>query len=323
MRIAFYANHPYYGGLNNNGGSRTILLAAQYLKKMGHVVDVVASVDRFTWFKHSPVKKRIHPDTKRVIAVSVSDVEGAVKHKPKKAKVFWWCRLLESYQMPKKKIVKRAGMVEVLANSEWLKTWFKNHGVNARVVYQGVDVNAWYDEGLRSGGKPIIGFLLSKKPRKKFYHIKEIVKGLGDQYDYVGYGAKGDLNAEIKTFIERKLVYFKSNPSHDELLRLYNLANIWLATSDSEGLHNPPLEAALCGCLLVCNGASAGGTADYCIDGETGIVYEKNNPRDAVDRIRTINLRLARALVKTSQVLIQDKIGSRETAMQRMMEVIK
>lgn len=323
MRIAFYCNHPYYGGLNNNGGTRTIVRSAATLRSMGHKVDIVACADKYTWEKHPKVRRKLHPETDRIIAASVSDVEGAVRHKPKKAKVFWWCRLLEAYQMPKSKILKRAGMVEVLVNSQWLRSWFKKNGIPSRIVYQGLDVADWTDDGFCANDKPIIGFLLSKKPRKQFYQIKKIVQRLGTSYQYVGFGAKGDLNDEIKMFITERLACFKTNPSHAQLDRLYNMADIWLATSSSEGLHNPPMEAALCGCLLVCNGAPAGGTADYCVGGETGIVYKKNDPEDAVLRIRNIVHEESHSYIDAAKKLVSEKIGTRQIAMERLLEAIR
>lgn len=316
MRIAFCAQHPYYGGLNNNGGSRTILLSAATLRKLGHTVNVITQADGFSWFKHPKPLKTIPRDTDVCIAVGVSDIETMLESKPKRAKAFWWCRLLETYQMPKGKILKRAGMVKTLVNSENLQWWFKQHNVDTTVVYQGVDLGAWKDLDRRPE-KKTIGFLLSQKKRKQFKIAKRIARRFGDVYDYVGFGAKGDLSGPIKSFIYKRVKTFRANPTHDQLLGIYNQCHVWVSTSAREGLHNPPLEAALSGCELVCNGVLHGGTADYCVHEKTGYRFVENSTTSACEQI----LRCDGNLVVPCQGLIREKIGSREEAMKKLVEV--
>ena len=325
MKIAFVCTHPYWGGMSNNGGSRTILKSAAELRKLGNRVDVVACADKFTWFKHPPILKKIPKDTEACVACSVSDIKPMLKTMPKTAKAFWWARLLEKYAANSDKIVSRAARVRTLVNSEYLQGWFEKRGVSTQIAYQGVDIEDWRDDGMREK-KNVIGFLLSKKPRKRFKDIKRIVKILGSQYEYVGYGAKGDLSSKIKHFAHKHFTYFKTNPTHSDLLRLYNLATIWVATSDSEGLHNPPQEAALCGCLLVCNGAQRGGTADYAINEKTAYVYEKNNPAAAantiVGAVEVGWYGTNEEIIRNCQYLIKTKLGSRFEAMQRLERIL-
>jgi len=278
---------------------------------------VVTFSDKFHWFKHKKPLKKIPPKTDICIACSVSDIKPMLKKMPKHAKAFWYCRLLEKHQMDKEKIVKYAGKVKTLVNSECLQRWFADRGVKTTVVYQGIDAEKWHDEKIR-GGKKVIGFLLSKKPRKYFKEIKAIVKQLGDKYDYVAYGAKQDIDADIESFISKKVLYFKANASHGELLRLYNMAHIWLATSRSEGLHNPPQEAALCGCALVCSDARLNGTSDYAIDGETAWTYPAGDIDMACESIEAAT----DERVDAARNKIITKIGNRTQAMKHLLEVL-
>lgn len=315
MKIAFCCQHNYYGGLGNQGGSRTIVLSAMMLNELGHKAYVVTQhKDKLTWFKHPKPLKCIPKDTDVCIACSVSDIKPMLTRMPKRAKAFWWCRLLEDYQMPKSKIIRHASKVHTLVNSECLQRWFAKHGVKTTVAYQGVDVDQWKDWDTR-GSKKTIGFLVSKKKRKRFNEIKAIINQLGDKYDYVGYGT----DIPDKDFVKTKMRYFKRNADYDDLLGIYNMAHIWLATSTSEGLHNPPMEAALCGCTLVCTDASRNGTKDYAIDGETAYCYPRGNIEMACAAIEKAS---GEKVVKAAEKIIQ-KISDRKTAMERLIEYVK
>ena len=316
MNIAFCAQHSYWGGLGNNGGSRTIILSCETLRNLGHCADIVTHSDKYTWHKHLSPISHIPHNTDVCIACSVSDIEPMLAKMPKKAKAFWWCRLIENHQIPKAKIIKRAGMVRTLVNSESLQGWFKLYGVDTTVVYQGVDTAKWTDLGKH---KPkTIGFLLSKKKRKNFPLVYSIIKHLDDSYEYVGYGASQDLDTTIKSIVHKRFSKFYANPSHEQLIEIYNTAKYWVATSTKEGLHNPPIEAGLCGCILVCNGAMLGGTADYCIHNETGYVYLNDNVIDVIK-----NIVLAKEyVVNPCKQLIRTKIQDRFQSMKHLVEVI-
>ena len=318
MIICFYADHPYWSQLNNNGGSRSILLSQMTLRKLGHEVSVVARHDGFSWFKHPKPIRRIPKNADICIAVSISDVKPMLTRMPKKAKAFYWCRLLETLHMPKSKIVRHAKNVHTLVNSECLQAWFAKHRVKTTVAYQGVDVEKWRDLGQRSG-KPTIGFLVSKKKRKHFDVVKQIVELCGDKYDYVGYGAKKDQNSKTRGFAKNHFKVFKQNPSHDDLVGLYNLCHTWVVTSTKEGLHNPVLEAALCGAAVVYLNARLGGCADHCIDRQTAWEYESRNAESAAKAIALAD----KSLNEAHKKLIIDKISDRVIAMERFCDHLK
>ena len=314
MNIAFVGIHPYYGGLSNNGGSTTILRAVMILREMGYTANVVTQhKDKFTFFKHPKPIKRIPKDADVCIAISSSDIGPMLARMPKRATPFYWCRLCDANtKMPKAKLIRHASKVTTLVNSEGLRDWFKKYNVETKVAYQGIDFDKWKDTG--EPKRPTLGFLISKKTRKHFEIVEQIVHRLGDEYDYVGYGASRDQNKSTKAFAKEYLSMFKTDASHADLCRIYNLCTIWVATSTQEGLHNPPIEAALCGCAVVFPDAPMGGCSDHCINGKTAWVYKARNPDDAAKVIRTAD----KSRNEAHQELIREKIGSRQVAMERL-----
>lgn len=320
MNIYFCCQHDYWGGLHNTGGSRTIILSAKTLNKLGHNAKIVTRSDKHTWIKHDKPLKTIPKDADACIACSVSDIKPMLKSMPKKAKAYWWCRLIENHSMSKKKILYWAKKVNVLVNSENLRDWFEAHGIKTTIVYQGVDLKKWKDKKKHS--PKTIGFLVSSKPRKHFDFIKMIIRTLGKEYNYVGYGA--DLNASIKAFVKKHFLYFKKNADQKELNRIYNMAGIWVATSTKEGLHNPPIEAALSGCAVVYPLAPLAGCSDHCYP--FGHQYEALNLEDAIKVIKkaiSLNINSGISFVEPHKDFIRDIIGSREKCMKRIVRILK
>lgn len=142
MKIVFYADHPYYGQLSNNGGTRTILKSAEVLRKLGHKVDVVAHKDKFTWFKHPKPIHRIPKDTDVIIAVSISDIEMMCRFAPKRAKKFYWMREFALWRMKKENIINtlRKSKVKILCNSIGLQRKIGKYGIKSSLCYAGLDI---------------------------------------------------------------------------------------------------------------------------------------------------------------------------------------
>ena len=171
MNIAFYMDHPYWGQLNNNGGTRTILKSAKTLRDFGCRVDVVAKKDHFTWFDHPKPKRTIPYYADVVVAVSISDV-GVLNKLPIRAKLFYWARPIEFWQLTEDKCISRlrkfAKRGRILVNSEWQHEWLKSHRIPSKIIYFGIDIDFWYDMNLRKEGKIVVGTLYSDKPRKRW-----------------------------------------------------------------------------------------------------------------------------------------------------------
>lgn len=289
MKIVFVANHKKWGGLANNGGTKTIIQAAETMEGMGHTVDIVASVDRFTWFKHKPIICKIPKDADAVIAVSVSEIDTALEHSKN---AFWWMRGLETWRMPEEKIIKKASKIRTIVNSSWLLKKVPS----AKLCYAGLDVNLWKDYGQRKHPF-IVGCLGESKHKTKRYDLcKEIESKTGYNFVYLGNRPYSNLHGE-------------------DLVRFYNMCHVWLAPTELEGFHNVPAEASLCGCLVLCNKRDSNGMGDYATD-------------DTAERYDTTEELLARlkepdySKTPRMQAVIKNKIGSKETNMKNFIKII-
>jgi len=309
MKIAFCSLDPYWRGICDNGGSRTILRSAETLRKMGHRVDVVCKKDTFTWFDHPKCLRKIPKDVDVSIAIAVTDIPHLMRKGH--GKLAYWARPFESWQLPThgcKRILKdfhkHGGTI--MCNSTWQKDWMAERGIPATVVFNGLDFDEWEDRGMR-GTKKTIGCLYHLHPRKRWKDFKKLRKLLGKEFNYAAYGACKPKSTTWGRFYK--------NPSHGTLVSLYSSCDIWFAPSVLEGFHNPPYESNLCGCLVCRPVLDSCGSGDAAHDG-TALVY--SSIRDAAKQIREADY----GLVPLMQNVIAEKIGTREKNMQILIETL-
>jgi glycosyltransferase involved in cell wall biosynthesis len=304
MKLAFNVMNS---GLGNNGGSRTILLCQKTLEKLGHQCDVIGSVDNFTWFKHKKIIHTAPRDLDAVLATACTTVNSTLSIPAKKKA--WYIRGHEEWQMPGDRLGKLYNNLNLfnIANSEGLKQIIGIYGADAEVVYQGMDFDWWEDKKLRSDKKIRIGSLYNTMKTKRWPDFAKLSELLPkDKYEFVAFGAK-PCKAEF-------LSEYKQSPSKEELCDLYSSCHIWFAPTTKEGLHNVPMEAAMCGCLVVCSDHPMNGMIfDYAFD-NTAMIYESEDIDHAIKLIKEPDW----SLVRNMQKYIRKNIGSREENMKKM-----
>ena len=330
MRISFYGNNKKWGGLGNQGGSRTILLSAQTLREMGHIVEVVACNDRFTWFDHPKIKHEVSKDTDVIIAISISDAKEIMNQYPDK-RLFYWARPFEcdtegqKWQMSEEKCMRtlfklhRKGGI-IMVNSGWQHNWLNMHKINNHLVYSGQDIERemlkpdFYETNsiLKPKVNLVIGCQYSSKPRKGWKEFKKIVEILGDKYDYVAFGSEKCKDKFLSTYLR--------NPPREKLNEFYQQMDVFVCSSSLEGFYNPGVEASVNGCLLLCNNNTRNGCSDYATR-ETSHIY--NSQYLNCNEILNIFDHLDFAKVEKCQKLIQEKIGTRSKNMKKMVRVLK
>lgn len=304
MRIVFYAKGKR-SGLSNNGGSRTILKSAEALHTLGHDVDVVAKHDSFTWFKHPEPKLKVGTNTDALIAVSARDVDTMCKKYPT-ANKFWWIRGIELWQFPEQELIEKAKKVKCIVNASHMKTWLAKHGINSTLCYSGMD--NWYDgyNLRRKDRKIVVGCLYNKNHKTKGWEsFKTLADSWGTkEFRYIGFGNDMPDTSFLSCFIKQ--------PTKIELEKLYNICDIWFSDTTLEGFHNVPAEAAMCGCLVMCNNAVHNGMSDYATE-ETAKIFH--------DKVEMLDQEFDFTKVEKMKKLIKEKIGSREENMKRLVKL--
>lgn len=307
MKIAFNMSQC---GLGNNGGTKTIIRCAEILEKLGHRCDIIAVTNKFTWFEHKPVISHVPSDLDIIIAAACTDVVSTLQiNVPKKA---WYIRGHENWTMSDKDLGLRynSGLFNIV-NSKGLQQLLTYYGAESEVVYQGIDFDLWEDKKLRKN-KIRIGCLYQNKKSKRWVDFIKLAEILGEEYEYVGFG----YNMRNDSF----LTEYKQNPNHNDLVDLYNSCHIFFAPTELEGLHNPPLEAALCGCLIVCSDAPMNGMGlDYAFHNNTAMVYRARDIEHAAEVIKNPNWNI----VKRMYNHLEFGIGTREDNMKKMIEYLE
>jgi hypothetical protein len=100
------------------------------------------------------------------------------------------------------------------------------------------------------------------------------------------------------------------------LVKFYQSCDIWFVPCKREGLHNVPMEANLCGSLIICSDSPTNGCMDYC-NRDTAHIY--STLKEAVGMIERPDF----TKVKRMQKLLREKIGNREKNMKQLVELFK
>ncbi len=306
MKLAF---NSINSGLGNNGGSRTIIKCAESIESLGHRCDIIANVDNFDWFEHKPVINYFPNDLDVLIAVACTDVVPTLQvNVPKKA---WYIRGHENWTMSDEELGRRynSGIFNIV-NSKGLQQLLSSYGADSKVAYQGVDFDWWENKNVRSEDKIRIGCLYQEKPTKRWVDFVKLTGILGTKdYEYVGVG----LSKRDDDFLTR----YWENASKEDLNEAYNSCHIWFAPTELEGLHNVPIEAALCGCLIVCSDAPMNGMGfDYAFHNSTAMVYKARKVEEAAKVIRNPNWEVVDRMFNH----LKFGIGTREDNMKKMVK---
>jgi len=276
-------------GCGNNGGTATLFHSANILNELGHQVNVVSDKrNMFTWFKLKGAKfikeeGMAYPDADILIATGAGSVKNVLNAPVNKGVKFWWIRAHETWIMDEALLYSlyRKKELKKLVNSRGLQKFIhKTVEEPLTVVRPGLDFDVFYQMRKdRSWDKTfVLGALYSRKSAKRFKwipYICERLKELGVEYRLKLYGTRNDPVGEYDEYI--------CQPKPKELRQLYNDVDLWIAPTKTEGLHIPPQEAMLCGCVVIGASGELNGMNDYIWNGETG--YLMNDAEGVVQLI--------------------------------------
>lgn len=296
MRIVFNLHNV---GLGNNGGSRTIIRCAEALRQLGADACVFSNAgNRYSWHSHSVPVLQKQPSCDVVIATGFKSVPNTLKFKAKKK--FYYIRGFEKWVVGEDKLLASYKALQCIVNSQWLHGYLRDKGIRSTVVYPGLDFDDFYITQTKRA-TVLGGILHGKHKTKRHIDVIQVAKNLKCPLLL--------LNRDIK------------NASPSRLREFYNRISVWMSPSELEGLHNPPMEAALCGSNLVCCDHPRSGVSDYAIHGETALLYPARclemaceHVKQLFDKANDMNLNL--------RLLLEQKVGTRSSNMKKMIKVL-
>jgi len=330
MKITFNAQGTGYG---DNGGTATLFHSANILHWLGHEVRVVTDVEnRFTWFKLDGPEfirtyKDDYPDADVLMATGCSSVKRVLQASKTKGTKVWWVRAHETWIMKGEdlKSLYLNPNVRKMVNSNCLRKFFnKKMKLLFPVVRPGMDLDVFYRTKERRWEEKdefVIGTLYSEKATKRFKWISGICKGLKKRKVKFRLRFFGTYEAPVGIKYDQYLY----KPSQDGLRDFYNDVDFWIAPSRAEGLHIPPQEAILCGCILLGASGELNGMYDYLDNGVTG--YTIDSPDRAVDLISGFfhkKEKRERLLDMSEKAINRVKcLGDRKSNMVRMVDLFR
>ncbi len=319
-------------GLGNNGGSSTLVKSGNMLLKLGQEVYFIDnSINKHTWEEleapHLIIKNtKTIPDADVIIATGYKSV-GETIHAPKRCGIkLHWIRAWETWQYSESDIIKHVLNQPTikLVNSVCLQQQLKKYNIDSHIVRPGYDFAAYYPTGKRDSnlGKIIIGGLYREGVhgrRKRTEWLFAAARVLKGKYNDVLFYLFGSELPPSNSLID----YYLRQPSIEDKNLFYNSVDIWMAPTESEGLHLPPAEAMMTGCPVVATNAPLSGTQDYLTHDHTGIVTE-NNTDSFIDGVLTLyhNREYAESLGLNAIKKIEE-LGDRKTNMVKFIQLIE
>lgn len=285
MVITFNAQNVGYG---NNGGTATLFHSANVLHQLGHRVNVISdSENQFSWFKLNGPKfikayGTDYPDADIHVATGAGSVKHVFKAPVSKGVKFWWIRGHESWIAKDDSLFSMYRNPEIrnMVNSECLRKFIeKKTGMASTVVRPGLDFDVFRSTRKRNWRKRkfTIGALYTERASKRFKWLPYICDSLKNK----GVACRLRLFGSWEDPIALDYHEYLREPSPARLNEFYNDVDFWIAPTKTEGLHIPPQEAMLCGCVVIGAAGELNGMNDYLKDGVTG--YLVNHPDQAVE----------------------------------------
>jgi len=330
MRIIFDLRNV---GLGHNGGSLTLIKSGNTLLDMGNnmgneVYFIDSGRNQNTW---EPLKcehiivhneKQI-PDAEVIIATGYKSVGPTVKAPKRCGEKFIWIRAWETWQMSPDQINKKVlqAPIHKIVNSICLHNKLLEYNCPSDIVRPGYDFDQLFPRSIRQFNPlPIIGGLYrsgihgNRKRTEWLFKTVETLRAAGRDFKFWLMGSENPPN---NNQIDRYL----RQPTMEQKNDFFNYVNIWMAPTESEGLHLVPAEAGLTGCPTVSTTAPLSGTQDYIIHDRTGRVSENN--LDSF--IQNVDFMLAypeKRKVYTNGILKRLwEIGDRKKNMGKMLEI--
>lgn len=315
-------------GVRNCGGVAIIYNFANKMYEIGHDVKVViGSPNNFTWFSlkpeiiYNPNKDEdLVPDSDIVIFSNTKSAEIIDKLSERKGIKFQYIQDYEVWANTEEQIWLAWSLpINKLVAANYLKeNMLKNTGHESKTVHYGIDFDVFYNIGIRDENKFVVGALYNPMARKRFEDTLEVYKRVKKKYSDIKLVLFG---TEERPDFDIEFEYYKK-PSKDKLREIYSRTHVWIAMSEQEGLHIPPMEAMSCGAVLVVT--NIGGMKDYAIHKKTAFTVNVGDIDEAAKYV--LNLYQDRELlngIRRKSLKHIRAMGSRDENVKKMLDIFE
>ena len=300
MRIVFNLQGV---GLGNNGGSRTLIKCAETLQNLGEEVIISTATNKYTWSEINVDINNALLTCDVLMSTGYASAKFATNWKADKK--FYYIRGYETWNASDVELFESYKSSECIVNSEWLRFYLKSNGIHSTLIYPGLDFEDFFPQKIER--ENIIGGLYNKRHKtKRHQEVEAICEKLGNKYQL------RMLNRDLK------------DANSNQLREFYNSIKVWISPSELEGLHNCPMEASLCGCVIVGTNHPRGGISDYA-NQDTAKIYQARNTSQAAEQVDELmnDSDLRKQLNDNMNNLLHTKIGDRKNNMTRMLKLFK
>jgi glycosyltransferase involved in cell wall biosynthesis len=159
-----------------------------------------------------------------------------------------------------------------------------------KVVVNGVEDKFYFDKSRSESERPKLLFVGRLGYQKNIPQLLSALKGVSGQFETVLVGS-GELETELKSLakeLELKNVTFAGRKDGTELLKFYDDADIFVLSSEREGMPLVLLEAMAMGLPIVATDVT--GNRDVVVNGENGLLVPFNDAdafREALLKIKS------------------------------------
>lgn len=289
------------------GGSKIILEYVNRLAKLGHHITIMTYDQKPTWFPLDEKIKFIQLNTEQkmenyipscdlVVATSWKNIYSAVKancapvayFEQGGSHIFAKEGLSQKKQEIVEQRIQEASFIYTVSN-DTKKVINEKYGREAFVVHNAVDSNIFYPREKQMKQKDTITITTIGPEEFAFKHVDNIIQA-------VNILKQRHSNIEFKWITQTKPEIHKEenaivNPSQIVIGDTLRNTDIYVCASEYESFGLPVLEAMTCGAAIITT--NNGGVSDFVEDKVNGLMIEKDNIEDIVNKMEFLILNTA------------------------------
>lgn len=222
------------------------------------------------------------PDADYIIACPVESAFYVNSYAPEKGKKYYFIQHFEDWAMPYNEVEKTWKLpLKKIVIAQWLLEKARSLGEKAVYIPNGLEFSSFgVDVPFKKRTPKSIVFLSHFLGIKGTQFVIEAVIKLKNTFPDISVASFG-IQPKPRSFPD--FINYYQNPSQKQLRELYNLSQMFLSPSLSEGWPLPPAEAMMCGCFVVATDIP--GHREYIEDNKNGLLCTPKSSDSIVEKV--------------------------------------